>query len=194
MNQTFQVHDEDTVSNHIAMLPYVGGIDPGKTGAFVVLEIATGRIEGVLRVPLIRKKGSKKAKPNFAPDFVSMASEWGHAIQACRHIYVENVWGAAPAGRRQGGTGMFNFGFIAGFIRGMILAWGHPFTLVAPQKWKRYYHLTGAVDKTPSLELARSMWPLAAHELKRKKDDGVAEAALIAEYGRTLEVACPPEE
>jgi len=64
--------------------------------------------------------------------------------------------------------------------RGVVAACGIPTTLVSPQKWKRELELSK--DKNQSLEMARMLWP-DSDKFKRKKDDGRAEAALIAMYG-----------
>ena len=46
--------------------------------------------------------------------------------------------------------------------------------------WKGYF---GISDKDDSLDMARMFWPEAP--LKRKKDNNLAEALLIAEYWRS---------
>jgi hypothetical protein len=52
--------------------------------------------------------------------------------------------------------------------------------MVTPQKWKKDLKLDS--DKNKSLALARELWPLAP--LERKKDNGRAEALLMAEWLR----------
>jgi len=79
----------------------------------------------------------------------------------------------------QGVSSSFNFGCSYGVARGVVAACGIPTTLVSPQKWKRELELSK--DKNQSLEMAR-LWP-DSDKFKRKKDDGRAEAALIAMYG-----------
>jgi crossover junction endodeoxyribonuclease RuvC len=58
----------------------------------------------------------------------------------------------------------------------------YPVHFVSPQAWKKYWGLSS--NKDESLDVARMMWPEAP--LKRKKDHGVAEALLIADYWRQL--------
>jgi crossover junction endodeoxyribonuclease RuvC len=55
-----------------------------------------------------------------------------------------------------------------------------PWHIVTPQKWKKSLKLDS--DKNKSLGLARELWPTAP--LTRKKDNGRAEALLLAEYLR----------
>ncbi len=60
------------------------------------------------------------------------------------------------------------------------LCWVHtlPLRLVTPPVWKRQLGLQGK-GKDASLALARQLFPSVADQLKRKKDDGRAEALLL---------------
>jgi hypothetical protein len=67
----------------------------------------------------------------------------------------------------------------------MLTAFGIPFELVRPQKWKREFSCTS--DKNKSIEVAQRMFPdvsLMRTERCTKPHDGIAEALLMAEYGR----------
>ena len=57
-----------------------------------------------------------------------------------------------------------------------------PYTLVTPMVWKKHFAL--GRDKAESIDLAQRMFPTLAPIITRKKDDGLAEAALIAAWGR----------
>lgn len=58
---------------------------------------------------------------------------------------------------------------------------------VNPQIWKRRYALkAGDTAKQQAREIAASLYPQQAHQLKRQKDHNRAEALLIAHYGRTV--------
>lgn len=82
----------------------------------------------------------------------------------------------------QGVTSMFRFGQGFGEFRGLLTAFRIKFIEPTPQIWKKEYDL-GSV-KDASLNLASSLWPDKAKECFRlKKQDGVAEAALISKYG-----------
>ncbi len=80
-----------------------------------------------------------------------------------------------------GAVSMFNFGRSYGDVRGVIGALDIPLHFVTPQKWKKHFGLTS--DKDQSRLRAIRMFPAVADQFKRKKDDGRAEAALIALYG-----------
>lgn len=60
-----------------------------------------------------------------------------------------------------------------------------PTHVVQPRTWKRFYGMAGS-DKAPSLEIARTLYPLQAGMLKRVKDHNRAEALLLAHYGQKV--------
>lgn len=85
----------------------------------------------------------------------------------------------------QGVTSMFHFGKSAGFIEGVLSALKIPFELVIPQKWKKTFDLHA--DKTESINVCQKLFPsanLLPTPRCKKPSDGMAEALLIAEYGR----------
>lgn len=81
---------------------------------------------------------------------------------------------------RQGVSSSFNFGKSYGTALGVIGAIKIPTIHVSASKWKKHFSLTS--DKEKSRALAISTWPFSDH-FRRKKDDGRAEAALLALYG-----------
>lgn len=90
--------------------------------------------------------------------------------------------GAMPG---QGVTSMFKFGENFGFIQGLLTAYGIPYELVTPQKWKKEFQVTG--DKNSSIAVCRRLFPgvnLRRTERCTKDHDGMAEALLMAEYAR----------
>lgn len=78
---------------------------------------------------------------------------------------------------KQGVASTAKFMRAAGAIEATVELTTFPFVLVTPQKWKKYHGLIGT-EKVASLELARSMFPVAL--LKRIKDTGRADALLMA--------------
>jgi crossover junction endodeoxyribonuclease RuvC len=78
---------------------------------------------------------------------------------------------------------MFSFGFSAGLVDGVLAGLGIPTTYVTPQSWKRAAGLTS--DKSAVRLRAAQLFPDMAKHFARVKDDGRAEAALIARYGVT---------
>jgi crossover junction endodeoxyribonuclease RuvC len=58
--------------------------------------------------------------------------------------------------------------------------------MVTPQKWKKAYPGLDS-DKDKSRMMATRIWPEISTRFKRKKDDGRAEALLIAKWGKDNE-------
>lgn len=99
----------------------------------------------------------------------------GIDMQDCM-VVVEQVH-AMP---KQGVSSTFKFGVAYGAALAIADRVTQSVILVTPAVWKRKMGLTG--DKTDSLEMARELWPTAP--LQRQKDNGRAEALLLAEFLR----------
>jgi crossover junction endodeoxyribonuclease RuvC len=144
------------------------GIDPGFSGALAVYD-AGARALSVMDMPV---SPGTKGRVDLM-----------HAVlfDALDHppcdVWVENV-SAMPG---QGVTSMFRFGQTVGAIHMAAAARGHALRLVTPAKWKAHFGLSR--DKGASRGLAAQRFPHAADLFKRVRDDGRAEAALIALYG-----------
>lgn len=89
--------------------------------------------------------------------------------------------GAMPG---QGVTSMFHFGEGFGWIQGTLEAYGIPYELVRPQKWKKEFSVTA--DKNTSIQVCKRLFPsLNLIPPKcRKEHDGLAEACLLALYAK----------
>lgn len=103
----------------------------------------------------------------FGPDLT--ADDW--------HCVIEDVHSMPGNGH----VGAFTFGRSKGVLEGVCAGLGLPVTMVRPSTWKGALDLSS--DKADSLEMARSLWPSHAEVFARKKDDGRAEACLLAAYG-----------
>ncbi len=82
----------------------------------------------------------------------------------------------------QGVVSMFSFGVSKGIIIGMLGLGLVPVFLTPPGVWKNCYGLSK--DKNKSRELAATKYPLHKKLFERKRDDGRAESALLADFGR----------
>ena len=80
----------------------------------------------------------------------------------------------------QGVTSMFSFGRSLGILEGTLAGLDIPYTLVTPQVWKKA--MGANASKDGAREMAMRLWPSKSELFKRKKDDGRAEAALLALY------------
>ena len=81
---------------------------------------------------------------------------------------------------KQGVASTFKFGVSYGGAIALAQRFRAPWHLVRPQMWKKAMGLSS--DKAESLAMARELWPEAP--LARVKDNGRAEALLLAEYWR----------
>jgi crossover junction endodeoxyribonuclease RuvC len=152
------------------------GIDIGVSGAIALVNpIAEGSlfIDAVHDMPVLRDGPAGRRAIN-APLLASLIYE-SHAD----HAYVEHV-GPRPG---EGAVGAFAFGRARGVIEGVLAAAGVPCTFITPPAWKRIIGLPAGRDKDASRGEAIRRWPSRAELFARIKDDGRAEACLIAVAG-----------
>lgn len=147
------------------------GIDPGLGGAIALYESSSHKLS-VWDCPVYRPK-----ERAASIDDVTLAILIGNITGGTVHVYLER----AQAVLGMGLPSAFNYGAGYGVYRGIIAAYKLPLTLVQPQKWKKTLALPK--DKTVCRRRASELFPVSAHYFGRKKDDGRAEAALIAWYG-----------
>jgi crossover junction endodeoxyribonuclease RuvC len=77
---------------------------------------------------------------------------------------------------------MFSFGRALGVIEGVTAGFRMNVDWVTPQAWKKHYGLIKS-DKNASRAKAQEVFPAYRDLFARAKDDGPAEAALIAMWG-----------
>ena len=144
------------------------GIDPGASGAIVLLE--NGEPIEWAEMPTVKIGSSTRVNAAALADFIaSCCSE---------HVYVESVH-SMP---KQGVASSFNFGHSTGTVMGVLGAMGLPHTLVTPQAWKKSAGLIGT-DKDAARARAIQLWPRWTELNKKAKGQALADAALIARYG-----------
>lgn len=153
-------------------MTYRIGIDPGVTGAVVVL--AGEKIAAAQLMPSL--KIGKSSRVNGAA-LAAFLRPWLNAGTAL-HAYLEQVH-AMPG---QGVTSMFTFGHSAGVAEGILQGLGIPYTLVPPQTWKKRAVLVGQ-DKDAARSRAIQLWPTWRELDAKGKGQAFADAALIARFG-----------
>lgn len=154
------------------------GIDPGKTGAIAVIDntgtdvwqihdmpYEGGEVVGIWLAEMLNNLIDPREDPH------TQVTAW-----------IEKV--AAYPG--QGVSSVFQFGQGYGTILGVCATLGVRTHRVTPAVWKRSMGVTK--DKGTSRRLAAELWPAWSDHYRRVKDDGRAEACLIAEYGRRQEL------
>jgi crossover junction endodeoxyribonuclease RuvC len=150
------------------MSQYRIGIDPGCSGAVVVLK--DGQPYGWSTMPLLKVGTNTRvngaALASFLRPFAGVP------------VFLELV-GIMP---KQGAGSAFTFGHSAGVIQGVVQGAGHPLTLVTPQKWKKAAGLIGT-EKDRARSTAILLWPNWRELDTKTKGGALADAALIGHYG-----------
>lgn len=138
------------------------GIDPGKKGAYAFVDDYGARVY-----------------PWDDNRFIEDVRV--HRGEKCIAA-VEKV-GAMPG---QGTVSMFSFGQSFGFILGVLTAFGIPYQLVPPRKWKAEYGLLNT-QKQASVDVAKRLFPEVSFlptERCRKESDGMSDSLLLACYAQ----------
>ena len=146
------------------------GIDPGFTGAIALYWPDTGKLE-VHDMPVMKNpKGKTIINPHGVLDI--LANEGGKSLAVIEQV------SAMPG---QGVSSMFRFGEGYGHLQMACAASKLPLQYVTPATWKKHFGLSR--DKGVSRSLTMQRFPDQAQQFSRAKDDGRAEASLIALYG-----------
>jgi Holliday junction resolvasome RuvABC endonuclease subunit len=146
------------------------GIDPGVTGGLAVIH--KGQLSGVEPMPVHDGRADGMA-------IDEMLGEWEPDA-----VYLEDTH-PMP---KNGSIASFSLGLNTGIVIGAVTANAFRLVRVRPQLWKKKMGLTGK-DKNASRGLARELFPDFADRFKLVKNDGLAEACLIARYGMFNEFA-----
>lgn len=145
------------------------GIDPGYSGAIAFLTSSGIEVHDMPVAP--------NAKGKTELDLYSL----GQLLiprSPDRNIAVLEKVNAMPG---QGLSSTFRFGEGYGALQMALTGHGYELHLVPPNTWKKHFGLSR--DKGVSRGLATKRFPAAADRFTRVKDDGRAEATLIALYG-----------
>lgn len=147
------------------------GIDPGFSGAIALLNSDTWALE-IHDMPILPGSNSKtELNCHMVGTLLSSDEPRSMAV-------LEKVW----AFQGQGISSAFRFGDCYGALRMALIGHGHEFHNPTPNVWKKHFKL--GKDKDGSRKLASERFPANADLFSRKKDDGRAEAALLALYGK----------
>lgn len=144
------------------------GVDPGRTGAIAIID-HHGQIIDIEDMPPATGAALGACIRSLLDDLASWTID---------RAYVEAVH-SMP---RQGVRSVWTFAEGHGAILGALGALGIPVELVPPATWKKAMRVTA--NKGTSRQRALELWPSEAERFRRVKDDGRAEACLIAEHGR----------
>lgn len=149
-------------------------IDPGASGALAFFNVSAGTLD-IMDMPTVEVKRGAKDKREISPQMLAALINARKPDTAV----LERV-GAMPG---QGSSSMFQFGRGVGMVEGVLAALHIPTEYVTPQAWQR---AVGARDgKDGNRQRAAELFPAYAHQFARKKDDGRADAALMAWWRAT---------
>jgi len=146
------------------------GIDPGASGALAFYD---GDELLIYDMPVHIITKGKTQRKRFDP-YCCAAILRQYDVTAG---WVEQV-SAQPG---NGAAAAFTYGWMCGGLESVLACCNVNFTYVTPQKWKKT--LSVPADKDGARMRASQLMPDHAHNWSRKKDDGRAEASLIALYG-----------
>ena len=135
-------------------------VDPGKNGAFAVLETEE------MSVTTYDMPWTLDEKRSLISDIGRVTCAWVERPFYPRMIGIKNAVTIAQA---------------YGELKTCLFFAGIPTFEVDPSTWKKSMHLS--TDKNASRALASQYFPDAADQWSRVRDDGRAESALIAYYG-----------
>jgi hypothetical protein len=138
------------------------GVDPGATGALAAV-LDTGNLLWVEDMP-------DPLHGALIGDLLD-DPQWGNYVAAVEAVH------SMPG---QGVSSTFKFGTSYGIVLGALGYARIPYRLVTPNQWKKAMRVTS--DKDTARERATELWPGSASLFARKKDNGRAEAALIARW------------
>lgn len=143
-------------------------IDPGLTGAIALIRTTGAPL--LFDMPTMGRGKGSRLRVNMA--------ELALIVRQCEAdaAIIEEV-SAMPG---QGVTSMFSFGESYGIAQMAIVAAGLPIQRVQPRSWKGHFGLSR--EKDQSRTKAIELYPAVAEQLARKKDNGRAEALLIARW------------
>lgn len=150
------------------------GVDPGAFGALAVLDTDTDLLV-VEDMPVVSVKRTSKGRQSHN------VSEQQIAV-LITDLFPDVAWvERVHAFPKQGVTSSFNFGMTFGMVLGALAGCRVPIHLITPTQWKRAFNL--GADKQAARLLVARMFPSNAKTFARVRDDGRAEAALLAVFG-----------
>jgi crossover junction endodeoxyribonuclease RuvC len=154
------------------MVTRILGVDPGINGGLSIVEITDGAAPVLVEcidIPVIGTGAKERVDVAAIRNFIE------------RHKPVRALIERAQAMPKQGASSGFKYGRAVGAIEGTIALCSIPVEIIEPSAWKRYWHLPGK-DNESGRQKALQLFPDAHAVLARKRDQGRAEAALIALY------------
>jgi crossover junction endodeoxyribonuclease RuvC len=154
------------------------GIDPGVSGA--IAAIGPGGVQ-VADIPTQELPGNGRTQRTVHGYALAVLLRKMVPAEEAAIVVLEDVH-AMPS-KVSGSGANTSLMHSKGSIEAVLSVLRMDARLVNTQRWKRHYGLDA--DKAKALTLARTLYPaIAASHLSRMKDDGRADAVLMAHYGK----------
>ncbi len=161
---------------------YILGADPGLSGAIAWYNTSTKTIDHVHDMPTVQINNKVHL------DLPRLAN----LVNAYSRDTILAVIEEPSAMPGQGVVSTFRFGHACGVIQGVVSGSNVPIQFVRPAIWKQILGLSR--DKNRSRIMATQMFPGQVHQFLRKKDDGRAEASLLAFFGERFLLGYKPNK
>ena len=148
------------------------GVDPGLEGALALWDTTTDTLI-VQDMPIVTYQMGRSRRRELNECVLA------GFVREMRpdYAWVEKVH-SMP---KQGVASSFNFGVGFGVVRGVLGALDVRVAFVTAQEWKRFFRL--GADKQQSRLAAARLFPDHSKLFARQRDDGRAEASLLARFG-----------
>lgn len=150
------------------------GIDPGLSGAIAIIDEGGGLTIVDTPAVVVKKPGRR--------DYLT--SNMALLLRGCSDAAAALEMGIPMPSQASNTTYLMGRG--GGLWEGILAAYGIPYDLVRPQAWKKALGIAPGSDKGASRMLAQRLFPAYADLFARVKDDGRAEAALLAEHRKRI--------
>jgi len=154
------------------------GIDPGVDGAIAWFNDDTGHLTVHDMPTLTITKNRKQRREVSAQEVANIL----RPLVISKKKLILEMSGARPG---DGAIQAHRTGVNWGVVYGVVVALNIPHANVSPQAWKKAMKATA--DKDLSRRRACEEFPDYTNQFSRKKDDGRAEAALMAKYAYSLD-------
>lgn len=168
------------------------GIDPGLHGSIATIS----QIGAITAIPIPTVAIMKNEKKRTAYDhielkniFRKMGESDCYAIleeQQPRPVYYKDKYGKE---KRQGATSLYTTGCGFCMLKQVLVDFNIPHEIIPAKEWQKEFVISGKKGntKTQSIQICKRLFPdlsLLPTPRSRKENDGLADAALIAEFGR----------
>jgi crossover junction endodeoxyribonuclease RuvC len=171
---------------------HIIGIDPGLSGAIALIQADTGELFEVTDMPTYKtvKANGKGETVIDVPALAEILNDYIDHAYGPENVHIVIEQQSTRPGLAAGSV--FKTGYGYGVLIGLAEASGCHWSTIRPQDWKHRHNLIGAggdlkghkrtaAIKLASREAAMARFPHHADMFKRVRDDGRAEAALIAD-------------